>query len=420
MAKLLITTNNFWLGGRETYIETYLGDLRSKGISASLIASNVQDSVPGLQHFDQIVACSGESAGRLQEWISRGRDLIERERPQLIWSHHYDLLPAWILSRVCRVPLLVTFHAPLRGAGATRHPLEAAGMAVALHRADYLSGVSPEVLERLSSLRIGADPLLLPNVIAGPSHTPATPSIPPRRFVLLSRRQKLEHLRAAVTAFVTYSSHVNGAHLIVADGDRSYGEESRVSNSIGRVRRALVQLGASWCLSQGAGFIPKLRRVEFVGWTSRGREMIESSDAVMGMGRVVLEAVAAGRPAVVVGYEDAHGLLTKGRFEMFRRTNFSGRGIEPKTPRDVAKELMAMSEHDLTLPTDMLEELLVGRWGSQVARLIENSGVPPDDELARELEALIHAGKEAGELYGVLSRRMTDSELMTSYSVLTE
>lgn len=53
---------------------------------------------------------------------------------------------------------------------------------------------------------------------------------------------------------------------------------------------------------------------------------IETSDIVIGMGRSVLEGLAAGRPSIVFGRWGYGGLIALGSFEQLRSTNFSGRG----------------------------------------------------------------------------------------------
>jgi len=80
--RLLVATNNFWLGGRETYVATWLEQL---GVKADLLATLIDRDVPGLHLFDATEACGAEPyAQRWQTWPARGAQLIERSRPDVI------------------------------------------------------------------------------------------------------------------------------------------------------------------------------------------------------------------------------------------------------------------------------------------------------------------------------------------------
>lgn len=84
--------------------------------------------------------------------------------------------------------------------------------------------------------------------------------------------------------------------------------------------------------------------VKALGWRDDTAELLHEGYAgVAGMGRVVLEAVAAGLPCVLVGYERALGLVTPERFEAFAFSNFSGRGVAARAPEALAAELAAWS-----------------------------------------------------------------------------
>lgn len=69
---------------------------------------------------------------------------------------------------------------------------------------------------------------------------------------------------------------------------------------------------------------------------------IADSDVVFGMGRSVLEGVAAGRLGIVLGRWGYGGVIHEGTYENIRRFNFSGRNAADTslpTPEELAKEI---------------------------------------------------------------------------------
>lgn len=399
MSRILVATNNYWVGGRETFVDTYLGEL---GAPAALIASQVDRNAPGIGRFTEIVEC-GEK--RWDAWLERGAALIRSFAPSAIWAHHYDLLPAWLLSRLHGVPLLTTFHGPLVGAGRPNDLTQTLGITLALHRGDAVTAVSAESLDGIHSL--GAAAALLPNTVtvAAPASQPA---LPPRRFVLLTRRDKLEHIRQSALLFARYAGRVGGCSLVVADGEMQF--EAKDARSI---RAALRQLGARWSAAQGMKFLRRIPSIHFIGWTSDSRAEIRAADAVLGMGRVVLEAIAEQRPAVLVGYRDVHGLVTAENFDVFRRMNFSGRGAAPRGHEEVVKELMSLRRApDLS---SKVEAISARAWAPRLRQMLEELRPPAADAVAAEVaEGLRRGGAEA---FAIAAQSLSSAELQTLYRV---
>ena len=68
-------------------------------------------------------------------------------------------------------------------------------------------------------------------------------------------------------------------------------------------------------------------------------------NVVVGVGRVVLEALAAGRPAIVLGRWGYGGLVKEENFEVLEKANFSGRNVEtPFEPSCFAQEIRRLAE----------------------------------------------------------------------------
>ena len=404
--KLLIATNNFWIGGRETYVGTWLREL---GYPASLIASQIEPGVPELDAFDETVECAGAGyEQRFAMWLDRGGEVIRRMRPAVIWAHHFDVLPAWLLSRLHGVPLLTTFHGPLIGAGRPNDLMQALGVTLAIHRGDAVTAVSEESAAAIRTLHPAAGVRLLPNTVSI-ADAPEPLTLPPRRFVLLTRRDKLEHIRQAALLFARYARRVAGSTLVVADGEMKF-------DAARSLRGALRQLGGRWAAAQGVGFLRRLPRIHFIGWTADPRGEIRAADAVLGMGRVVLEALGEGRPAVLVGYEQVHGLVTAANFDPFRLTNFSGRGM-PATPHEeVVNELLALrTAPDLGAKRDAIS---VSAWAPRLRALLEETAaVSVEADFAPAAAEAIREGRGAAALFNIVAQSLRTAELETLYRV---
>ena len=109
------------------------------------------------------------------------------------------------------------------------------------------------------------------------------------------------------------------------------------------------------------------------GWVDDPLASFAAADVVLGVGRCVLEAVAAGRPVLVVGNEEIGGWVTEANFLSLQKANFSGRGSGTAVNgENLAKELldipgetagleriraMARRDHDASRLSPVLEEI---------------------------------------------------------------
>ncbi len=77
------------------------------------------------------------------------------------------------------------------------------------------------------------------------------------------------------------------------------------------------------------------------GWVDDPLASFAAADAVLGVGRCVLEAIAAGRPVLVVGNEKIGGWVTEANFLGLQKENFSGRGaLTPVSGENLAGEFL--------------------------------------------------------------------------------
>jgi glycosyltransferase involved in cell wall biosynthesis len=338
--QILVAINNFWVGGRETFLSCYLTSLAGFGVRADLIASSIFEGTPDLAVFASARACTGDStAARCRVWLREAELMIGQRRPELIWAHHYDLLPAWLVSRRFGIPLLTTFHGPLLGDDRPNDPMQALGMTFALCRGEYVSGVSDEVLGGIRTLNSDRVPqALIPNAIdLDPAGSRSKRTELPCAFTMVTRREKLAHLRNAALFLHAYRRMTGRGRLVIAAGLSPKDSVTPSGGLRGLARRigdTVRGLGGKWCWDQGPAFIPTVFNIVWHGYTGTPQELIRRGDAVLGMGRVVLEGLAEGKPVALIGYDRICGAVTPGTFDDYRRSNFSGRGIPPAVPAD--------------------------------------------------------------------------------------
>jgi hypothetical protein len=414
MGHILVTTDQFLVGGRESYLETYLSELRGSGYQPSLLAGRVEAGVPALRVFGDVRTCGGDAAeARLGAWLREGLKHLAQTPASAIWAQHYDLVPAWLLSRITRTPLLGTFHGPLTGAGRPNDMIQATGMALAVHRGDLVSAVSTEAAASIVGLAPGLDVAVLPNAVRLTLDAPGPAACVPRRVLLVARREKLEHLRWGVLLFAAYQRRVPGARLAILSAESP--DECEPRRRLGHLRRGLRLLGARWCHGERRRLWRALPRVRWLGYTPDPRSAARQAELVFGMGRALLEGLAEGRPGVLVGYDRVCGLVTARSFGAFAATNFSGRGVPPRDPQDVCAEILGLSGS--FEPPD-LSALGASRCTDFLRRILgtlEYRGTSSDEELARDCASGIESGRGPAWVFGRIARSLSPLEFQSLY-----
>ncbi len=421
--RILVTTNDFLVGGRETYVATYLDRLRSRGWRADLLAARIAPGMPELSQFETVVEADGpDRVVRWSHWLDAAESFA-RARPAVVWAQHYDLLPAWLVSTTYGIPMVVTFHGPLVGAGRPNAPDQALGMTLALHRGGTVGAVSEEIVEGIAALAPDRRVQILPNAVAlsDPDLAAKRPAIP-KRFLLVTRPEKLEHIRLACLLFAGFVRRGGGTTLTIVSGARP-DRPTRRRRRVDHVREALRMLGARWCLSQGASFLRALPRIRVHGYASDPRGLMRESDVVMGMGRVILEALAESRPAVLIGYDRMCGPVTERSFDRYRRANFSGRGEEPRSVEAVKAALLELWRGGGGPSARQLDVISVEGQGdllhALLGRVVEKGGIADRDRrLADHLVGRIRSGASEEELFAIVCDRMSSAERKSFYRLL--
>ena len=245
--------------------------------------------------------------------------IIRAERIELLHANHGRTLRlAAILSRRHRLPLVYTIH------GVSRRELPRWRAAALLRRVARVVAVSAESAEFLvRRARVPRERLrVLGNAVDFPRFAAAAEHGNDGGILLLSRLDR--DRRRAVDAAL------DGAALLAGEWPalrlRILGTGRELSRARRRARAINARIGREV--------------VTVLGWADDPAPWIAGAAAVLGVGRCVLEAIAAGRPALVVGSERIGGWVTAGNFRDLQRANFSGRGAGPgTTAAGVAAEL---------------------------------------------------------------------------------
>ncbi|MDM8553607.1 glycosyltransferase [Desulfococcaceae bacterium HSG7] len=428
---ILVATNNFHVGGRETFIYNYINYLKEKNNKASLITSGFMET-PETGCFDRIIKCGTENyAQRWRAWLQKAEEYFRCNRISIIWAHHYDLLPVWLISKIYRVPVVTTFHGPLLDAGRPNDPMQALGMTMAIHRENAVSGVSKEVISGIKNLAkcIKNKIYIIPNAVAiNPTAMQSDTLSKPIRFIIISRPEKLEHIRKAAQIFNFYQNKFGRSFLLIAGGetpnDRGEKDCRAMWKYISKVKTAIKYLGGKWCYKQGISFFRNLNNISFYGYTSRSKELIRNSDVVFGMGRVLLEGLAEGKPGILVGYKNAHGIVTKENFETFRYSNFSGRGVSPQTTDDICNAIADFHKTGHCQDLSCLDSVSIENCGNKLEHIFKeiiNSYSFQEDEVdfAKKLsQKIISYEYNSAKIFSRVCNTFTPQELYSLYKLI--
>ena len=423
MSRILATVNQYRLGGTETYLASAARGLAARGLRCDLMTSQLLEAAPHLDAFAQVsVAGDGSRTRILEQWMTALGETLARRSFRAVWSHHFDLLPIWAATRLHELSLLSTFHGPLTGASRPNPPIQALGMTLAIHRGEAVSCVSEEAALAVRGLR--PDPPLLsviPNRVEIGPRPARAPELPPRRFLLVARPQKLAHLRAALSIFRDATRWRRGCTLTVlaAEERLEAGETgSLLARLIQRGRLCRARFGARWSLRRPLSFLRLLPQLRFVGAAEDVAGLMERADLVLGMGRVVLEGLAARRPALLIGYEHPHGVVTSARLDRFAHTNYSGRQCEPLTVAESVAEIRGLNSLGWELSSTELERLDVERTVDELQEIFAAVGSQPaatesDRALAQTIANMAREGASDEAVVERVGKDLTAAEQRT-------
>ena len=386
--KILVSFDHFRIGGRETYIAAYGEYLKRRGYELHLVAETVSNPLAE-KLFSSICNTPQDSSGDSiaeESLVSRlrlGIRYLRQLEPDLIWVQHYSSMPALVWSLVERIPLMLTIHGPLFGVGRVGDRLDLLGISHHLASCPRITVVSEEIAAQLEKLGLPRDQIkLLPNAISRSDFSALSPAIGDELYcVMLARRQKLEHLRAGVLVFSALKRRFPGARLKLFTG---YIHSEAPLRDLPKRREELSRvLGRKWLLRHPQAFAA-LGAIELQSLTSEPMREIEAADVVFGMGRVLLEAIAAGKVPVLIGYERPISVVTAANYARLAVNNLSGREQADTTPAKIAAEIAnVLSSRRSDVLGSLQDQIALEPWGNDLCELLRH--MPRSDDNANEV-----------------------------------
>ena len=305
MKRILIAMEQFTVGGLETHVRGEIRELAGLGYEVHLAVGEIfQDALlpETVASVTQVSFDVGATVVSFVETVEQIRSVIVEQAIDVVHVHPFaSIVPVAIAAVLENRPLIVTLHGPasLTSYGVLEKFLL---LSVVLPAASLVVAVSPEVGRLVAPYLSEGRLAEIPNGVEVPPAAGVGPSPEEAPWLLVSRLD--EQKIVGVSDFLRKAGRCGaGAIQIVGDGP---------------ARAALERFVADEALSEV---------VSFLGERTDTDRLMRAAAGVAGMGRVVLEAVAARRPAVLVGYDGVKGVVDLPLLEAASQANFSGRGM---------------------------------------------------------------------------------------------
>ena len=347
--KILMATMGMDIGGAETHIVELAKELKKQGHDVAIVSHGGvyvhEISGAGIRHYE---APLHRRSGR-DMWRALGvlRRVIAQERPDVVHAH--ARIPAFlcgILKRRMGFAFVTSCHGVYQVSGALKL-LSNWGertLAVSEDIRDYLveqygvpqeritltiNGIdtekfAPEVsgAEIRAELGLGAGP-----VVGHVSRLDREPAYTAGQLIALAPR---------------LAERAPGACILITGGGDAFEELAAQAEKVNReIGRDCVRL---------------------TGPRTDINRIVAACDLFVGVSRAALEAMAAGRPAVLSGAQGHAGLFTPDLLDKAVDTNFCCRTDPTSTPEQLLEEILSA----LALPPERRAEL--GAFGRQVVQ----------------------------------------------------
>lgn len=283
--------------GTETYVESLVGELTKRGHRFLVASDTLTRPIQADYHPVRL---------HRRGWIDRYKNirkltaLVRREKVSLIHAH--SRASSWVgslASKACGVPLITTVHG-IQHRHLSRKLFPGFGvMAIAI--CDNIRDQLTRDL-KVSPRRIR----LIPNGIDLEKYSPAPYPVDGKPILLYVGRFSGPKLQA-ILRFMAGPLEELLAHLP--------GVEFRL---VGKMedRQALENVAQKVRGRFGKGSI------SFLGYEKDVAFAMRQAQLVIGSGRVILEAMASGKPVAALGETEYLGILTPGNFTEARKSNF--------------------------------------------------------------------------------------------------
>lgn len=340
---LAVTADNFLMGGRETFLQTNIRAIRDLEKGKTVLLADRISASEALDGFFAHHEIGVPSNNSLKRWLDEGRQFLIKHQSEMIWAQHYSTLNSFLLAALLDVPLHVTLHGSLLNHGRYDRMEDALGLTLALHRGAYVTAVSREIVDELKVIaprakNIGVyhNKVMLPLADTLAKMEERSDSVT-TQLVCLSRSEKTGHIRSSILVLSALLKVGVDARLsIYSTGDIFSSTATRARISMFRAVSQVV--GRRW-IFQNLGVLRAIMCTTLRPAVQDSLREMEKADVVLGMGRVVLEAISINKTVVLIGYDEPIDIITPDNFLKFQYANFSGRNDAARPVGEIAAEL---------------------------------------------------------------------------------
>lgn len=331
MKSILIVTEQFTIGGLETHIRSEIVSLLREGYKVHLAVGELFSNLLLPRGLSSITTGlklnSSINISELGGLIKDIDEIIRINNIDIIHLHPFNsFVPGFLAAERAQIPVVLTLHGPASLSGYSGPLYEFLLKSVILPKASLTVCISEEV-RSLAEPYLNDDKLkVIPNGVDFSVRqilsegTIATD----QRWCVVSRLDALKIKGIYDFIVKAKEAGIPGA-LIVGDGPAKAELEQ--------------QLNASGL----AGFF------EFYGPSGRVKSIMLQHAGVAGMGRVVLEGIAARKTVALVGYDGLKGVIDQDIFNKASWANFSGRNLKNVSASDFEIQLRYRQNADKEL-----------------------------------------------------------------------
>lgn len=286
--------NRFFYSGQTTHVFSLVREQQKQGINAVL----VMDGYPSLQAMVQYKDTMNELGAAIikPEDSTALMRQIQGKKIHMIHAHSSLTYPlAASLAATLRIPFLVTCH---------RLGLNREQYSPFFHNARFIICISPRIADTVREFAHKV--YIIPNGVDLNEFTPATKG-EPVKIALIAR---IDHTKQK-----GYNQFCNAADLL--EGVKFY---------------------------VAANKNPDSKTAEYLGWTNRVAPLLSQTDIVVGTGRAILEGMAAGNAAMILG-QTYQGILTPEKTGKQPFLDVSGLSGSDPCYRDIFHDLTKLLEN---------------------------------------------------------------------------
>lgn len=306
----------FLWGGLETQIHDQTEFLQHRGIQNYLITTSQFAPSALCENFVDICNIRGitdDTRCHVFKQALAIRAYLKEKNIDFLHIHpFYSILPGIIAAFLARIPFAVTLHGP-----DSVNCLD--NYSCILLKRQNIFCVSQEVAKMAAVRGIGRR-TIIPNSVS-PAQNCKTPRSAKKELnlIFVSRLDRFK-----VNGFLSFLQNL-------------------CNSTLSKTIRQIDVAGDGEAREQICAFIRNNTpgfRIRLLGKVDEPRRILRKYDLVLGMGRVILEAIAEGLEALCIGYDGLKGYVTPELLHRLAYANFSGRGL-PTIDCDVILNFIA-------------------------------------------------------------------------------